>query len=140
MEQLAERVEGLVVEAAKARGTAFAFRDPLWVTWPLSRFGTFPFPRPSLPLAHPSSLFSRWTPRSHITLHACSHTYPDAPRNPHDLPTPPLRRRRGQDCITRSGATEGGGDTGGDELASGAASDSWERWGRTRGVGGDDGS
>jgi hypothetical protein len=42
MNQLAERCENLVVEAAKTRGTAFAFRDPLWVTWPLSRFCTFP--------------------------------------------------------------------------------------------------
>lgn len=38
MNQLAERAEALVVEAAKTRGTIFAFRDPLWVTWPLSRF------------------------------------------------------------------------------------------------------
>lgn len=39
MNQIAERCEALVVEAAKTRGTVFAFRDPLWVTWPLSRFG-----------------------------------------------------------------------------------------------------
>lgn len=39
MSQLAERAEALVIEAAKTRGTMFAFRDPLWVTWPLSRFG-----------------------------------------------------------------------------------------------------
>ncbi|ORY75391.1 hypothetical protein BCR35DRAFT_353684 [Leucosporidium creatinivorum] len=38
MSQLAERAEALTVEAAKTRGTVFAFRDPLWVTWPLARF------------------------------------------------------------------------------------------------------
>ncbi|KAL8280933.1 hypothetical protein RQP46_006612 [Phenoliferia psychrophenolica] len=38
MNQLAERAESLVIEAAKTRGTAFAFREPLWVTWPLARF------------------------------------------------------------------------------------------------------
>lgn len=44
MNQLAERAEALVVEAAKTRGTVFAFRDPLWVTWPLSRFCSSPPP------------------------------------------------------------------------------------------------
>lgn len=39
MSLLAERAEALTVEAAKTRGTVFAFRDPLWVTWPLARFG-----------------------------------------------------------------------------------------------------
>ncbi|GAA6006413.1 uncharacterized protein JCM10292_002681 [Rhodotorula paludigena] len=38
MSQLCERAEFLVVEAAKTRGTQFAFRDPLWVTWPVARF------------------------------------------------------------------------------------------------------
>ncbi|GAA5843749.1 hypothetical protein JCM9279_000132 [Rhodotorula babjevae] len=38
MALLVERAEYLVVEAAKTRGTLFAFREPLWVTWPLSRF------------------------------------------------------------------------------------------------------
>lgn len=39
MALLVDRAEYLVVEAAKTRGTLFAFREPLWVTWPLSRFG-----------------------------------------------------------------------------------------------------
>lgn len=39
-----ERAEGLVLEAATTRGTAFAFRDPLWVTWPLARFGEWLLP------------------------------------------------------------------------------------------------
>ncbi|GAA5932748.1 uncharacterized protein JCM15063_002192 [Sporobolomyces koalae] len=38
MLQVVERAEWLVVEAAKTRGTLFAFREPMWVTWPLSRF------------------------------------------------------------------------------------------------------
>ncbi|KAI5479317.1 hypothetical protein MNV49_003835 [Pseudohyphozyma bogoriensis] len=38
MNQLVEQTEALLLEAASTRGTAFAFRDPLWVTWPLSRF------------------------------------------------------------------------------------------------------
>ncbi|GAA5875473.1 hypothetical protein JCM1840_005982 [Sporobolomyces johnsonii] len=38
MTYLVERAEWLVVEAAKTRGTLFAFREPLWVTWPLARF------------------------------------------------------------------------------------------------------
>ncbi|GAA5877492.1 hypothetical protein JCM16303_003353 [Sporobolomyces ruberrimus] len=38
MLQVVERAEWLVVEAAKTRGTQFAFREPMWVTWPLSRF------------------------------------------------------------------------------------------------------
>ncbi|GAA5830152.1 hypothetical protein JCM3766R1_002800 [Sporobolomyces carnicolor] len=38
MLQMVERAEWLVVEAAKTRGTLFAFREPMWVTWPLSRF------------------------------------------------------------------------------------------------------
>ncbi|GAA6060141.1 hypothetical protein JCM10212_001438 [Sporobolomyces blumeae] len=38
MSHLVERAEWLVVEAAKTRGTVFAFREPMWVTWPLSRF------------------------------------------------------------------------------------------------------
>ncbi|GAA5922569.1 hypothetical protein JCM3775_005775 [Rhodotorula graminis] len=38
MALLVDRAEYLVVEAAKTRGTLFAFREPLWVTWPLSRF------------------------------------------------------------------------------------------------------
>lgn len=41
MSLLTDRAEYLVVEAAKMRGTVFAFRDPLWVTWPLARFGAF---------------------------------------------------------------------------------------------------
>ena len=39
MRVVGERAEGLVVEASTTRGTLFAFRDALWVTWPLSRFG-----------------------------------------------------------------------------------------------------
>ncbi|GAA5842850.1 hypothetical protein JCM5353_003714 [Sporobolomyces roseus] len=38
MLQVVERAEWLVIEAAKTRGTQFAFREPMWVTWPLSRF------------------------------------------------------------------------------------------------------
>ncbi|BGP45876.1 hypothetical protein JCM10450v2_001711 [Rhodotorula kratochvilovae] len=38
MALLTDRAEYLVVEAAKTRGTLFAFREPLWVTWPLARF------------------------------------------------------------------------------------------------------
>ncbi|GAA5890910.1 hypothetical protein JCM5296_001222 [Sporobolomyces johnsonii] len=38
MTYLVERAEWLLVEAAKTRGTLFAFREPLWVTWPLARF------------------------------------------------------------------------------------------------------
>lgn len=44
MNSLVERAEGLVIEGAKTRGTAFAFREPLWVTWPLSRFGSSQIP------------------------------------------------------------------------------------------------
>jgi len=40
MLQVVERAEWLVIEAAKTRGTLFAFREPMWVTWPLSRFGS----------------------------------------------------------------------------------------------------
>lgn len=39
MQSICERAEYLVIEAAKTRGTLFAFREPLWVTWPLARFG-----------------------------------------------------------------------------------------------------
>lgn len=39
MHSVCERVEYLVIEAAKTRGTVFAFREPMWVTWPLARFG-----------------------------------------------------------------------------------------------------
>ncbi|GAA5868894.1 hypothetical protein JCM3774_006784 [Rhodotorula dairenensis] len=38
MQAICERVEYLVMEAAKTRGTVFAFREALWVTWPLARF------------------------------------------------------------------------------------------------------
>ncbi|GAA5978270.1 hypothetical protein JCM10908_004293 [Rhodotorula pacifica] len=38
MQAICERVEYLVIEAAKTRGTVFAFREALWVTWPLARF------------------------------------------------------------------------------------------------------
>lgn len=39
MQAVCERVEYLTVEAAKTRGTLFAFREPMWATWPLARFG-----------------------------------------------------------------------------------------------------
>jgi len=39
MRVVGDRAEGLVVEAATTRGTSFAFRDPLWVSWPLAKFG-----------------------------------------------------------------------------------------------------
>lgn len=51
MNQIAERAENLTIEAAKTRGTAFAFRDPLWATWPLSRF-CLSFRRFPLPLVN----------------------------------------------------------------------------------------
>ncbi|GAA6029416.1 hypothetical protein JCM8097_003667 [Rhodosporidiobolus ruineniae] len=35
---ICDRAEHLVVEASKTRGIPFAFQQPLWVTWPLSRF------------------------------------------------------------------------------------------------------
>ncbi|GAA5822651.1 hypothetical protein JCM11251_004330 [Rhodosporidiobolus azoricus] len=35
---ICERAEYLVVEASKTRGIPFAFQQPMWVTWPLSRF------------------------------------------------------------------------------------------------------
>lgn len=38
MQSTCERVEYLVIEAAKTRGTVFAFREAMWVTWPLARF------------------------------------------------------------------------------------------------------
>ncbi|BGP29883.1 hypothetical protein JCM10296v2_001632 [Rhodotorula toruloides] len=38
MQSICERAEHLVIEAAKTRGTLFAFREPMWVTWPLARF------------------------------------------------------------------------------------------------------
>lgn len=41
MQSTCERVEYLVIEAAKTRGTVFAFREAMWVTWPLARFGAF---------------------------------------------------------------------------------------------------
>lgn len=41
LQAICERVEYLVIEAAKTRGTVFAFREALWVTWPLARFGTY---------------------------------------------------------------------------------------------------
>ncbi|GAA5874232.1 hypothetical protein JCM8547_007799 [Rhodosporidiobolus lusitaniae] len=45
---ICERAEYLVVEASKVKGTAWAFQQPLWVTWPLSRFvdGLFALSQP----------------------------------------------------------------------------------------------
>ncbi|KAK4052947.1 hypothetical protein OIO90_004071 [Microbotryomycetes sp. JL221] len=38
MMSVCDRAEQLVIEASKSNGNQFAFRDPLWVTWPLAKF------------------------------------------------------------------------------------------------------
>ncbi|GAA6006334.1 hypothetical protein JCM10207_000608 [Rhodosporidiobolus poonsookiae] len=35
---ISDRAEWLLLEASRTRGVPFAFQQPLWVTWPLSRF------------------------------------------------------------------------------------------------------
>ncbi|BGP13711.1 hypothetical protein JCM10213v2_001646 [Rhodosporidiobolus nylandii] len=39
---IVERAEWLLTEVSKTRGIAWAFQQPLWVTWPLSRFADEP--------------------------------------------------------------------------------------------------
>lgn len=39
MRAVGANAEALTVEAARVRGIEFAFKTPLWVTWPLARFG-----------------------------------------------------------------------------------------------------
>lgn len=53
MATLAYRSEELVIEASNTRGNSFAFRDALWVTWPLSRFCSH---FPQLPISRKKQL------------------------------------------------------------------------------------
>ncbi|KAM0792099.1 hypothetical protein ACM66B_004803 [Microbotryomycetes sp. NB124-2] len=38
MTNVCDKAENLVIEASKLKGHVFAFREPLWVTWPLNKF------------------------------------------------------------------------------------------------------
>ncbi|KAK4048809.1 hypothetical protein OIV83_004575 [Microbotryomycetes sp. JL201] len=38
MSNVCDKAEQLVIEASKLKGHVFAFREPLWATWPLSKF------------------------------------------------------------------------------------------------------
>jgi hypothetical protein len=44
MNAITESMDNILYEAHKAKGWQWVHEEPLWVTWPLEKFGTLRFP------------------------------------------------------------------------------------------------